>query len=133
MIAFTRSCTNSKVRRRLNAAVLGTFVLLALLGLGVWLAAPSALVASRQDGEVAIRDFMFSPASLVVAPGTRVHWKNHDSEPHDIRSIGPSVDDSFRSGVLQPNDSFSHRFNTPGTYRYVCSIHSQMVATIIVR
>ena len=86
-------------------------------------------VSVRQERAVAIRDFMFSPTSLVVAVGTKVSWKNFDGELHTIRSI----DDSFRSGALEHNDSFSHRFNTPGTYRYVCSIHSQMVATIVVK
>jgi plastocyanin len=121
------------MRRRLTVAALGTLVLLALFGLGVWLGAPSALMGSRPDSEVAIRDFMFSPAALVVAAGTRVRWKNYGSEPHNVRSNDPGLDDSFQSGTLQPNDSFSHRFNQPGTYRYICSIHSQMVATIIVR
>jgi plastocyanin len=131
MLTFNKS--PRKLRRGIVAA-LSALVLLALLGLGVWLGAPTAWMASRQDGEVAIRDFMFSPASLVVAVGTRVRWKNYDSEPHDIRSIDISgVDDGFRSGALAPNDSFSHRFARPGTYRYVCSIHSQMVATIVVK
>jgi len=118
-------------RRRgsLIAPTLYALVLLALLGLGAWLAAPSTDVSVRQERAVAIRDFMFSPTSLVVAVGTKVSWKNFDGELHTIRSI----DDSFRSGALEHNDSFSHRFNTPGTYRYVCSIHSQMVATIVVK
>ena len=131
MITFNLS--PRKLRRRIVAA-LSALVLLALLGLGVWLGAPRAWMAPRPDSEVAIRNFMFSPASLVVAVGTRVRWKNDDSEPHDIRSVDiGGVDDSFRSGVLAPNDSFSHRFARPGTYRYVCSIHSQMVATIVVK
>jgi len=100
-----------------------------LLGLGAWLAAPSTTASMRPDSVVAIRDFMFSPTALVVAAGTRVSWKNFDGEPHTIRSI----DDSFRSGALDPNDSFSYRFTKPGTYRYVCSIHPQMVATIVVK
>jgi len=120
-------------RRHAIAAGLCALVLIALLGLGAWFRLPSALMGSRQDSEVAIRDFMFSPASLVVAAGTRVRWKNYDREPHDIRSTYGSGEDSFKSGTLAPNDSFSHRFNTPGTYHYVCSIHSQMVATIVVK
>lgn len=121
--------TSTRSRGRLIAASLGALVLLALVALGAWLAAWSTAGSGRQESTVAIRDFMFSPASLVVAVGTRVTWKNFDGEPHTIRSI----DDSFRSGALDPNDSFSHRFNKPGTYRYACSIHPQMVATIVVR
>ena len=72
---------------------------------------------------------MFEPMSLVVAAGTKVTWKNFDGEPHTIHSI----DDAFRSGALDQNDTFSFQFDKPGTYRYVCSIHPQMVATIVVK
>jgi plastocyanin len=67
--------------------------------------------------------------SLAVAVGTRVSWQNFDGEPHTIRSI----DDTFRSGALDQNDTFSYTFDKPGTYRYVCSIHPQMVASIVVK
>jgi plastocyanin len=38
----------------------------------------------------------------------------------------------FRSGALDTNESFSFRFEKPGTYHYACSIHPRMVGTIIV-
>ena len=43
-----------------------------------------------------------------------------------------SVDGKFRSGALDEGDSFSFTFNAPGIYRYVCSIHPQMVGAIVV-
>ena len=58
-----------------------------------------------------------------------VSWKNLDPEPHTVRS----VDDQFRSGALDQNDSFSFKFDKPGTYRYVCSIHPQIVGTVTVK
>jgi plastocyanin len=113
------------IRARLCAGVL-----LALMNAGVVGAAaePSA-AAAPQDSSVAIHNFMFSPMALAVAVGTRVSWKNFDGEPHTIRSI----DDTFRSGALDQNDTFSYTFDKPGTYRYVCSIHPQMVASIVVK
>jgi plastocyanin len=66
---------------------------------------------------------------MTIAPGTTVRWKNLDGEPHTVRSI----DTSFRSDPLDQNDSFAFRFDKPGTYRYVCSIHPQMVGTIVVK
>jgi plastocyanin len=54
---------------------------------------------------------MFNPMSLVVPVGTTVSWKNLDGEPHTIRSL----DDTFRSGALDQNDSFSFKFDKPGT------------------
>jgi plastocyanin len=104
-------------------------VLLALMNTGVGAAAEPSAAAAPQDSSVAIHNFMFSPMSLAVAVGTRVSWKNFDGEPHTIRSI----DDTFRSGALDQNDTFSYTFDKPGTYRYVCSIHPQMVASIVVK
>jgi plastocyanin len=103
-------------------------VLLALMS-AVGAAAEPSAAAAPQDSSVAIHNFMFSPMSLAVAVGTRVSWKNFDGEPHTIRSI----DDTFRSGALDQNDTFSYTFDKPGTYRYVCSIHPQMVASIVVK
>jgi len=104
-------------------------VLLAVMNAGVGAAAEPAAAAAPQDSSIAIHNFMFSPMSLAVAVGTRVSWKNFDGEPHTIRSI----DDTFRSGALDQNDTFSYTFDQPGTYRYVCSIHPQMVASIVVK
>jgi plastocyanin len=103
---------------------------LLLLGSGTALRAADAPAASAvAQSTVSIHDFMFSPMSLQVTAGTTVTWTNLDPEPHTIHS----VDDAFRSGALDQNDSFTFKFDKPGTYRYVCSIHPQMVATVVVK
>ena len=78
---------------------------------------------------VMAKDFMFAPTALTVAAGSTVTWTNRDDEPHTV------VSDSglFRSAALDTNESFSFRFDKPGTYRYMCSIHPRMVGTIVVR
>ena len=67
--------------------------------------------------------------AMTIVAGTTVHWKNLDPEPHTVRS----VETGFRSDPLDQNDSFTFKFDKPGTYRYVCSIHPQMVGTIVVK
>jgi plastocyanin len=81
------------------------------------------------EGTISIKDFMFSPASITVSAGTTVRWKNLDGEPHTVTGI----EEPFRSGALDQNDAFSFKFSRPGTYRYVCSIHPQMVGTVTVK
>ena len=81
------------------------------------------------DTTVSIKDFSFSPTATTVTVGTTVRWKNLDGEPHTVRSI----DATFKSDALDQNDSFAVKFDKPGTYRYVCSIHPQMVGTIVVK
>lgn len=116
-------------RRRGIALALIAGALLALANAGASRAAEPAAAPGAADSTIAIRNFMFEPMALVVAAGTKVTWKNYDGEPHTIHSI----DDAFRSGALDQNDTFSFQFDKPGTYRYVCSIHPQMVATIVVK
>jgi len=85
--------------------------------------------AAAADTSVNIKDFAFAPTATTVTVGTTVHWKNLDGEPHTVRS----VDATFRSDALDQNDSYSVKFDKPGTYKYVCSIHPQMVGTIVVK
>jgi plastocyanin len=84
---------------------------------------------TAHDITVSMKDFMFSPVAITVARGTTVHWKNLDGVPYSI--VG--FEEPFHSGVLDQNDLFTFKFSSPGTYRYVCSLHPQMIGTIVVK
>jgi plastocyanin len=77
---------------------------------------------------IELHQYMFRPSSLTVPVGTIVAWKNLDEEPHTVASL----DGKFRSGAIDQDETFVHTFAVAGTYRYVCSIHPQMVGTVIV-
>ena len=81
------------------------------------------------DATVTIKNFDYSPMMLSISAGETVTWKNLDGEPHTV----VSTDGLFRSQALDQNDSFSFKFDKPGTYKYVCSIHPKMVATVTVK
>jgi plastocyanin len=86
--------------------------------------------ANAQDANtVVMKDFDFSPMMLTVKAGTTVTWKNMDGEPHTV----VSPDGVFRSHALDQGDTFTFKFDTPGTYKYVCSIHPKMMAAIVVQ
>jgi plastocyanin len=78
---------------------------------------------------IEVKDFMFMPTTLTVNAGAEVSWVNKDDEPHTV------VSDTglFRSGALDTDESFSFKFDKPGTYHFTCSIHPRMVGTIIVK
>jgi plastocyanin len=78
---------------------------------------------------IEVKDFMFMPTTLTVNAGTQVSWVNKDDEPHTVVSDAGL----FRSGALDTNESFSFKFDKPGTYHFACSIHPRMVGTIIVK
>jgi plastocyanin len=95
------------------------------------LAAATAVRADSPPAPTVVmaKDFMFAPLALTIAAGSTVTWTNKDQEPHTV----VSTDGLFRSGALDTNDSFSFKFDKPGTYRYACSIHPQMIGTIVVQ
>ncbi len=76
--------------------------------------------------QVQIRNFMFEPVQVRVRAGTTVTWVNRDDEAHTVVS-DPGL---YRSGALDTDMTFSFRFDRPGTYHVICSIHPQMSATI---
>jgi plastocyanin len=85
--------------------------------------------ATAEDVSILIKNFDFGPMNVTVAPGTTVVWKNLDGEPHTVAS----ADGLFRSQALDQNDSFRFTFEKPGTFRYICSIHPNMKASITVK
>jgi plastocyanin len=87
-------------------------------------------VAETSDAtKIVVKDFMFVPTPLTVKAGSTVIWTNMDDEPHTV------VSDTglFKSGGMDTNESFSFKFDKPGTYHFTCSIHPRMVGTIVVQ
>ncbi len=71
----------------------------------------------------------FEPHSLEVAPGETVTWVNNSEAAHTVTGDDLAFDDS---GLIEPGDSFSLTFDEPGTYRYKCGPHPEMVGVIVV-
>jgi plastocyanin len=98
----------------------------------LWGTAPwSRTTAGTTDDstKIVVKDFMFTPTPLTVKAGSTVTWTNMDDEPHTV------VSDTgvFKSGGMDTNESFSFKFDKPGTYHFTCSIHPRMVGTIVVQ
>jgi plastocyanin len=90
------------------------------------LAAPAAHAA---DAMVVMKNFDFSPMDISISSGDTVVWTNKDGEPHTVAS----ADGVFHSPALDQGDSFRFTFDKPGVYKYICSIHPKMRATITVK
>jgi len=95
----------------------------------VLLATATTPVVSADTNTITIRNFAFSPNSLTVTAGSVVTWKNLDGEPHSV----VSDQGLFRSEALDENDSYNFKFDKPGTYGFICSIHPTMRGTIVVK
>lgn len=78
---------------------------------------------------VAIKDFAFSPATITVKVGTTVTWTNQDSAAHTVTSDSNSKE-SFDSGSMAKDKTFTHTFNTAGTFDYICTFHPDMTGKV---
>jgi plastocyanin len=79
--------------------------------------------------EVFIQNHAFNPSTITVAVNTTIKWTNKDPAVHTVTSD----DGSFgSSGSLATNETFSFLFTTAGTYKYHCTPHPTMTATVIV-
>jgi len=71
----------------------------------------------------------FEPVTLTIAAGATVRWFNDDALPHTVTAS----DGSWDSGNLSPGGSYERRFDSPGTYAYLCLYHPGMTGAIEVR
>jgi plastocyanin len=83
----------------------------------------------KPSTELKIDNFVFSPNAVTVPAGTTVRWTNHDDIPHNV----VADDKSFKSKVLDTDETFSYTFSKPGTYTYFCSIHPKMTGKVVVQ
>ncbi len=87
---------------------------------------------------VVIRNMAFNPVTITIRVGQQVTWRNDDSVPHTTTSgscsgNGCSPMPGWDSGTLYRGQSFSHRFNTAGTFHYYCRIHgATMQGSVVV-
>ena len=76
----------------------------------------------------------FIPSVATIEAGGTVTWENTDNAAHTATSgsatDGP--DGVFDSSLMMVDGSFSHTFDTAGTYDYFCMVHPWMSGTVIV-
>ena len=89
----------------------------------------SAAPASAKAAVVDTKGFAFAPATITVAVGDKVTFKNSDPVAHTVTAD----DKSFDSGNLDQNATWSYVFAKAGTYKYTCAYHSYMHGTVVVK
>lgn len=110
------------------------FKVLSIIGLLLGMSILAACSASPKPQastivDVKIANFAFDPASLTIKVGTEVRWTNNDTVAHDVTSVSGN---ELSSGSLNQGQTYTHVFTQAGTYAYMCKIHPNMTATIIV-
>src|SRR5512137_2734229 len=91
--------------------------------------APSAPSASGTETKVNISGFAFDPGTITIKVGDTVTWTNKDSVGHTV----VADDGSWTSTKLGNGATYSHTFDTAGTFTYICSVHPTMTGTVVVQ
>lgn len=103
--------------------------------------ATTALVTVPANGvvvDVQALDNTFRVQDLSVEAGTEVRWTNVGRNDHNVVAIATKAVDVW--GVedvdFQPGEVYSHVFDHPGVFEYVCTIHGVagrgMIGTVTV-
>ena len=80
---------------------------------------------------VAVKNNSFSPSSVSIKKGDKVVWKwTQGGVPHNVTPANgkPGSATSSKKGF-----TFTKSFPKAGTFKYVCTIHSNMKMTVSVR
>lgn len=127
----------------MNTNALSSFFVLLAIVAGLSAAIPSAFAA-----EIVVQNALgssvpgceetnecFLPYELTINIGDTVTWNNDDTAAHTATSGTPvdGPDQVFDSSLVLAGSSFSHTFDTPGTYDYFCMVHPWMAGVVIVQ
>ena len=75
-----------------------------------------------------VKSYSFEPKVIEIAAGDTVTWTNEDNFTHTVKVEGQG------DHKVEQGESVSISFDEPGTYDYVCTLHSKdMDGTVIVK
>ncbi len=112
------------MRRVSSVALLAASLLGVAAGCGG--SGDSAPVATTEVAMV--KSYRFEPRKIEVDAGSSVTWKNDDNFTHTVQVDGQE------DHKVERGDSVSISFDKPGTYTYVCTLHSRdMDGEVIVK
>ncbi|MFQ5354458.1 MAG: plastocyanin/azurin family copper-binding protein [Thermodesulfobacteriota bacterium] len=126
--------------------ILSVILMVVIFSAAVVITGPEVGAAESADVVVVrISGLAFTPAEIVVSPGTTVRWINDDPFAHDVtsgsvvegrraRQVAESrlPDGKFHSGAYGKGHGFEFTFKNAGTYPYFCTIHPIMTGSVSV-
>jgi plastocyanin len=104
-----------------------TVVLAAVAGLALAVTGASQ-PASTVTKAVSITATAFSPTSRTIATTDSIKWTNKDTKSHQV----VANNGSFVSPTIAAGKSYTHTFNTAGTFNYHDALHPSLTGKIVV-
>jgi plastocyanin len=84
--------------------------------------------ASTVTKAVSITATAFSPTSRTIATTDSIKWTNKDTKSHQV----VANNGSFVSPTIAAGKSYTHTFNTAGTFNYHDALHPSLTGKIVV-
>lgn len=114
----------------MHRANLKLIVLLVMIGVAALALLPAGSTAKPSTVGIkgsSAADYSFKPKTLGVGKGSTVHWKWDSNAPHNVtfKQLG-------KHSATGSSGSFKLKFEEPGTYKYLCTIHG-FKGTIVVK
>lgn len=75
---------------------------------------------------------VFRPNNIIIKKGEQVKWVNNDGIAHVFSSMPLIGAGGLFTPSIEPGQSWSHAFDKPGDYYYICFIHRGMIGKITV-
>jgi len=123
----SRSATRTSIRLAGVAAA----TLLTLVATGCTeppVPVPSDDNATDIGGVVQVLDNRYDPIEVEIKVGQAVRWEFVARDKHDV----VANDRSFVSELVSGGTTYTHIFDEPGDFTYLCSIHPEMVGVVTV-
>jgi len=133
-----------KTLKIIIAGLTSTFLAAVLFGFSTTM--PLKSLYKYNDPDVTIgmtNDLKFTPDTVRIKKGETVLWENSSllvhsvTADHDKKTESDSVQlpegaEPFDSGLMDPDETYKHTFNTKGTFTYFCIPHEAAMKGVII-
>jgi hypothetical protein len=85
----------------------------------------TAAGGQRQRSLFLLYDNIPAPGQLTVEVGARVEWMNMGANNHTVSNYSQGYDE-WEDTLVEPGENFTHVFQEPGDYGFICIIHHEV-------
>jgi len=83
-----------------------------------------AVAPNGETVDVVALDNTFRVEDIEIVAGTEVRWENRGRNEHNVIPTDDDADWGADTEDFLPGDEYAFVFETPGEYRYYCTIHA---------
>lgn len=83
------------------------------------------------DALMSVQDFQFAPRTVLIQPGERVSFNFEGPSAHTA-TLRANQTDRYDSGEVGPGSTRVRRFNHPGSFALLCTLHPEMTGRVTV-